>query len=425
MGVHITFVRSVQLDSWTIDQLRVMKVGGNGPAQEHLKASAGSFKDAKAKYSSRQMATYKDKLMRLVEDDKRRYPNELVIEGLDSDTPTAAAVADDGDFFSDWDKPAVVSKPTVTTQRSTAFSNPPSSVSSFGFTPSAIAPKPKPVAPPTPASIPISQPLSSTSSAAPIIKKKTGAKKITKAIDFEEAARLAEEESQRIAAHREREALQSKSSRQQPSASGNNSFSSRLAYQEPTTSSTKNDQSPELEQSFKKFGFGFDPTSLDSKPAASSAGVGHKLAGGKVTSKPPLGSGGFGGGFGGVPSQSESSGESAKRFGNAKAISSDEYFQRGQFDAAANAEAREKLQQFSGKSGFGSEDYYGEKDTSVGAQRRQSVENVLYAVQDGASDFAQKFVGQASEDFDSLKKLVTVGGSKLGELLGDIQSRYT
>ena len=70
MGVHITFVRSVQLDSWSIDQLRVMKLGGNERAMEALRGV--EFRDAKQKYTSRQMTSYKDKLNRLVAEDSRR-----------------------------------------------------------------------------------------------------------------------------------------------------------------------------------------------------------------------------------------------------------------------------------------------------------------------------------------------------------------
>jgi hypothetical protein len=42
-------------------------------------------------------------------------------------------------------------------------------------------------------------------------------------------------------------------------------------------------------------------------------------------------------------------------------------------------------------------------------------------IMDGARDFANKFVNQGIEDLDNLKKLSTTVGSRLGEMLQDIQ----
>ncbi|KAJ3065434.1 hypothetical protein HK102_007901, partial [Quaeritorhiza haematococci] len=61
----------------------------------------------------------------------------------------------------------------------------------------------------------------------------------------------------------------------------------------------------------------------------------------------------------------DDNGEAKTRFGNAKSISSDQYFGRGAYDEAASAEARERLRSFQGKSGFGSADYYN-RDESGG-----------------------------------------------------------
>ncbi|KAG4304411.1 hypothetical protein PORY_002121 [Pneumocystis oryctolagi] len=57
LGVHISFVRSTVLDSWTWEQLRIMKVGGNLSALEYFTKHGGSSilnsKDVKAKYTSK------------------------------------------------------------------------------------------------------------------------------------------------------------------------------------------------------------------------------------------------------------------------------------------------------------------------------------------------------------------------------------
>ncbi|RKO86645.1 hypothetical protein BDK51DRAFT_16235, partial [Blyttiomyces helicus] len=75
MGVHLTFVRSTLLDSWTLDQLRIMKVGGNANAADFFRqygSSATSFKTAKDRYSSKAAALYRDKLRRLADEDAKR-----------------------------------------------------------------------------------------------------------------------------------------------------------------------------------------------------------------------------------------------------------------------------------------------------------------------------------------------------------------
>ncbi|RKO86646.1 hypothetical protein BDK51DRAFT_16236 [Blyttiomyces helicus] len=115
-------------------------------------------------------------------------------------------------------------------------------------------------------------------------------------------------------------------------------------------------------------------------------------------------------------------GEAAKRFGTAKAISSDQYFQRGQYDEHENAQARERLSTFAGKSGFGSAEYYGRDES--GPSRSSGGAADLGSVSEAARDFASKFVGQAADDFSSIKKVVAAGSTKLGEMLQDMQVRF-
>ena len=61
MGVHITFVRSTQLDKWSYKQLKMMKVGGNGRGTTFFRkhGMANETKHLK-KYSSRAAAMYKE-----------------------------------------------------------------------------------------------------------------------------------------------------------------------------------------------------------------------------------------------------------------------------------------------------------------------------------------------------------------------------
>ncbi|KAI5114862.1 hypothetical protein M0805_004922, partial [Coniferiporia weirii] len=68
-GVHISFVRSVSMDTWQEDQIRRMKLGGNAPfrtfMREYSPSEVGGYKDgmnAHDKYHCWAAAQYKEKL---------------------------------------------------------------------------------------------------------------------------------------------------------------------------------------------------------------------------------------------------------------------------------------------------------------------------------------------------------------------------
>lgn len=74
MPTHVVNrARSTNLDSWQLNQLRTMKVGGNASATEFFSKHGGSTllsdSDTKKKYSSRVAELYKEELARRVKED--------------------------------------------------------------------------------------------------------------------------------------------------------------------------------------------------------------------------------------------------------------------------------------------------------------------------------------------------------------------
>ncbi|XP_013144152.1 PREDICTED: uncharacterized protein F07F6.4, partial [Papilio polytes] len=81
LGVHITFVRSTQLDTnWTWKQLRNMQLGGNVNATQYFRTHGLSTDDARQKYSSRVAQMYRDKLSALSEQAMKTHGTKLHLE---------------------------------------------------------------------------------------------------------------------------------------------------------------------------------------------------------------------------------------------------------------------------------------------------------------------------------------------------------
>ena len=71
MGVHITFVRSCELDEWSREQLTIMKLSGNGNAKAFFKAHGVKEQEmhSEKKYKTKAAPEYRRHLMKLVADD--------------------------------------------------------------------------------------------------------------------------------------------------------------------------------------------------------------------------------------------------------------------------------------------------------------------------------------------------------------------
>ncbi|KAI9830710.1 MAG: ADP-ribosylation factor GTPase activating protein, ER-Golgi transport [Phylliscum demangeonii] len=467
LGVHISFVRSTNLDQWQWDQLRVMKVGGNESATKFFASHGGSAalasKDAKVKYESNAATKYKDELKRRAVADAHEYPDEVVITEagaagtIDDGSASAGANKEDDDFFSSWDKPSI-KRPTPPPSRTATppvvgvglgrTQSPLLSVNGGGngngggrpksplifsvddeaSTGTGAGPGTGTTAPPstrTTSSVAIRK--AATGGAARKgnvlgAKKaaKLGAKKISTGdgIDFEAAEKKAKEEADRAAALGYDPEAEEEASRaaKKPALTLADRSSSTIASPRPlsprkpgfgSTGGRERSSSDvdRLGMGMGRLGFGQTGGAAVAAAASSSSSA----AAGKTA------------GFGstGNQQQSEDSSDAGhhyarNKFGSQKGISSDEFFGRDAYDAATKADARSRLQGFEGSTSISSQAFFGrpEDDDAVGGGEGGGAAG-YGDLETAAKDFVRRFGLTAGDDYDQITQVLGEGATKL------------
>ncbi|KAI7865829.1 hypothetical protein BDF14DRAFT_1819901 [Spinellus fusiger] len=393
LGVHISFVRSTVLDTWTWDQLRLMKVGGNQPATEFFSKHEGaSNKDARLKYGGKAGQQYKELLEKRCAEDAVEYPTSVVV-----------------DINAESEEQSHVTSPPEPTAKEEEASVSPSTAPvekehSATAESATVATAPVSTRPPVSTRTTARPPMGSRKTAPRTGTKtgKLGIKKTTTQFNFEEAeAKEKEENERRTALGDAKEDIEETVGQEhQPRMAP--VMSSRLKYQEEPT------QQPSQEEDYGKLGFGMGRVSLQaSVPSSHSA---------NDTS---------GSHWGREESPSYSPTQSARdKFGSAKAISSDQYFERNQYDPSVSAAQATRLSQFQGARAISSDQYFG-KEEGMDRSGSVSVSGTDWdALQTVATGMARTFVGQASADLDAVKDLAENATAKLQDMFHDLQNRY-
>ncbi|KAJ6179471.1 hypothetical protein N7519_009932 [Penicillium mononematosum] len=403
LGVHISFVRSTNLDQWQWEQLRLMKVGGNESATKYFQSHGGSAalasKDTKVKYTCNAAVKYKEELKRRAALDAQQYPGEVIITDLPAGTPSddSSTPAGDGDddFFSSWDKPSI-KRP----------SNPPSPFLNAGpnangsRSKSPLSASEEKAASPAPTAIRPTNVTRKTSTASSAKKgsvlgakkaPKLGAKKVAAAdiIDFDEAERKAKEEAERI----EKLGYDPEAEQAEADAKKAATAAAAVPIASPIPVSPAGKTSERSSGDVERLGMGVSRLGFGqvSKPAA--------------PKKPTFGSVGPA-----KPSPAEEAEltQTRTRFGAQKGISSDEFFGRDRFDPAAQSEAKERLRQFDSATSISSNSYFGRPEDEV-----SSLDDGYGDMEVAAKDFIRRFGITAGDDLENLSHLVGEGATKL------------
>ncbi|KAF5314905.1 hypothetical protein D9619_007510 [Psilocybe cf. subviscida] len=435
MGVHISFVRSTNLDSWQLAQLRTMKVGGNGLAKEFFTKHGGSSllsdSDTKKKYSSRVAELYREELAKRVKDDVARFPNGIYVDGMNAAASAAPAEETEDDFFNSWSKPntpkssnpgtpRIATPPVLGRAPSAASTTASSTTGSTSSTTAAVAPTPARTISHSSTARParLGAGTSRLTSAGSAGSGTTAAKKSklglgaskTKPVDFAEAERKALEEAERIKQlgyDREREQAEEKARQEAEALRRAQELGSRATATSATAATASSGKpaaaAPQKSAAFPRLGFGAIP---GAGAAAAVAAANAPKARTPVVDDAPM--------------------TAREKFGNQKGISSDMYFERNAYDANNAREAQTRLQNFQGATSISSNQYFGRDEEDQQLERELADGSLLgdgslAGLEVAAKDAIQRVL--ANPDVQQVGESIRSGALKLSDYLASISER--
>jgi len=392
MGVHISFVRSTDLDKWKPHELKAMEAGGNAKAKAFMRDHGVlDMEKIESKYHTSAAQQYKNKIRDLTSDAPKKKPTSVLhYKQTDTTTDTTSKTSSttngnrptaknspqfNFDGFDDKEDEEKEEKeepdffdraPTKAPAKAAATKAPAKSFDEPQFTPAAN---------PSTTTPEFSRKPATTAKATG----KLGAKKVSSSksffadFDLDSDEEKEEEPSSPVAS---------------PQAEEVSTRFSRLSY---------DDAPPRKNQSQSNFNNNYNssPSTNISRENSGRGGRGNTNQ----------------------PSKNRDDGPdyARQKFSNAKSISSDQYFGLDK-EKENNYEKETRLARFQGARAISSADYY-ERDESV------TIADM------SAGDVARRIAYNAKSDFSQLSTVVVEGGKKLSamanSMISDLQDRYS
>lgn len=439
IGTHITFVQSFTLDTWSVENLRRFKFGGNHKAIEYFQKHQGAQQlkngDAKAKYTSSVAKKWKLHLDNLCKADSEKNGKDNVnLEDMeenlqDSSSNSNSASNSTDDFFSTWDKPSTNTPVNVLKK--------PSSTGTSSTPPQRLA-----------------RTATKTSDSPSTTSKKLPPGR--RRIPGKSAVTLQSKKNTNKASSEDQDDLIIIDSKKKTNS---DSFLDKVSREKEFNNTFKNGKSNQYLDDVKivdsaQFGYDQEPVIKSKKKPMKETSFFDEIneEDNKVEEvlqkevKPKFAKLGFGMVSNNASELAEKqkqqssqrqfqyTGKVANKFGEQKGISSDEFFGRGTYDEEANKEAKEKLKNFDNATAISSDAYFGrdrsddeEEDEYEGEDYhrggfgnngpRRNRHN-----SEGFGSVVNNLLEENEQEIEMLKNAMEQGATKLGHFFSDLLS---